>query len=108
MRVSNEYWLKGPEPVDTKLLVTPPAVGVGNSASTLPIFGSLALITLIGIMLFAKAVRPVPSSGLPVAGSNIWPAGAPFTVPKAFRYWLKSQNPGVALAALVAGLQVLS
>src|SRR6266851_767297 len=102
MRVSKLFWLYGPEPEPTKLLSTPlPGIGGGNKAS---IFPAAAEILPMGILFPAKAVRPEPSLGLPVAGSYTWPV--PF-IPAAPRYWLKSQKPGVALVAFVAGLHVL-
>src|SRR6266704_6207563 len=102
MRVSKLFWLYGPEPEPTKLLSTPlPGVGAGNKASIFPTAGE---ILPMGIMFPANCVRPEPSLGLPVAGSYIFPV--PFS-PAAPKYWLRSQDPGVALVAFVAGLQVL-
>src|SRR5437868_13877476 len=100
MRVSKLFWLYGPEPEPTKLLITPLEVGAGSKASIFPAAGE---ILPMGIMLPAKAVRPEPSLELPVAGSNIWPVPC---IPAAPRYWLKSQKPGGLLVAFVAGLQV--
>src|SRR5216684_6102969 len=101
MRVSKLFWLYGPEPEPSKLLSTPDFVGVGNKAS---IFPAAAEILPMGILFPAKAVRPEPSLLTPVAGSYTWP---PWLMPEAPRYWLKSQKPGVALVAFVAGLQVV-
>ena len=56
----------------------------------------------MGIWLFANGVRPEPVARSPVLGSKTCPLPGP---PKASRYSLKSQKPGVALAAFVAGLQ---
>src|SRR5260370_33491768 len=102
MRVAKLFWLYGPEPEPTKLLSTPLEVGAGNRAS---IFPAAVEILPMGIMFPAKAARPEPSLGLPVAGSYTWPV--PF-IPEAPRYWLKSQKPGVPLVAFVAGLQVVT
>ncbi|SRR6266849_652668 len=102
MRVSKLFWLYGPEPEPTKLLSTPLEVGAGNRASIFPAAGE---ILPMGIMFPAKAARPEPSFELLDAGSYTWPV--PF-IPEAPRYWLKSQKPGVALVAFVAGLQVVT
>src|SRR5438105_8470814 len=101
MRVSKLFWLYGPEPELTKLLITPLEVGGGSKASIFPAAGE---ILPMGIMLPAKAVRPEPSLELPVAGSNIWPV--PF-IPAAPRYWLKSQKHVVSLLAFAAWFQLL-
>src|SRR5579863_434826 len=106
MRVSKDFWSKGPAPLEIKLFVRKlplfgsVTVGAGNKARMLPTF---CWIMEMGIMLLVKAVRPEPSTLLPVVGLKTCPVPAP----KELRYWLKSQKPGVALAAFVAGLQVL-
>ncbi len=66
MRVSNEFCLKGPAPVVTRLFVTPPEVGFGNNASIAVACGE---ILVFGIRLPTNFVRPVPVARLPVIGS---------------------------------------
>src|SRR5215469_15311673 len=100
MRVSKAFWLKLPEPEPLKLLERAPVCAAGRAARIAAACGE---ILAIGIRLPANAVRPEPSSAGLEAGSKIWPP--PFTVP---RYWLRLQKPGVALAAFVAGLQLLT
>src|SRR5262249_55805893 len=81
MRVSNEFWLNGPEPVVTRLLVIPGAEGAGNRASMAVACGD---IMVLGIWLFRNCVRPVPVAGSPVVGSKIGNG-----------YSLRSQLPGL-------------
>src|SRR6266702_5158544 len=88
MRVSNEFCLKGPAPVVTRLLLPPPDVAFGKKARIAVACGE---ILVFGIRLPAKGVRPVPVALFPVAGSKIWP----FTAPKAAKYSLRSQLPGL-------------
>src|SRR5262245_42143911 len=104
MRTSNDFWSKGPVPFAVKLLAMPAALGVGKRARTLPTFCPMRPI---GIQFGSVAppagpqnwVRPAPVAGLPVWGSNIAPLP-----PR--KYSLRSQNPGLELCALVAGLQL--
>src|SRR5260370_20303888 len=95
--MSKLFWLDCPDPEPTKLLITPPEVGLANAARILPACGE---IRPIGIRLPVKAVRPDPSTLLPVAGSNTWP---PWLMEGLPRYLLKSQKPVV----FVAGLHVV-
>src|ERR1700720_756748 len=99
MRVSKLFWVNGPEPAPIRLLNTVPLWAAGNAARIFPAAGE---ILAIGIWLLTNGARPVPVLRSPVKGSKTWPP--PVTPPA--RYSLKSQNPGVALVALVAGLQL--
>src|SRR6266852_4684080 len=106
MRVSKLSCLNGPEPEPIKLLKTVPAWGAGKAARIFPAAGE---IRAIGIRFPANAVRPEPSLRLPVRGSYTWPPPAtPDVYVAVVRYSLKSQKPGVALLALVAGLQLVA
>src|SRR5581483_8921964 len=96
IRVSKLFWLNGPDPDPIKLLKTPLLVGCGNSAKPAPACGE---ILPIGIRLPANGRRPAPVLS-PVPGSYTCPPPAT----PAVRYWLRLQNPGVELDALVAGL----
>src|ERR1700730_12277654 len=99
MRVSKLFWVNGPEPAPIRLLNTVPLWAAGNAAKIFPAAGE---ILAIGIWLLTNGERPAPELGSPVKGSKTRPP--PVTPP--VRYSLKSQKPGVALVALVAGLQL--
>src|SRR5260370_17343130 len=87
--MSKLFWLDCPDPEPTKLLITPPEVGLANAARILPACGE---IRPIGIRLPVKAVRPDPSTLLPVAGSNTWP---PWLMEGLPGYWLQSPKPAL-------------
>src|SRR5713101_2670977 len=115
MRVSKLSCLNGPEPEPTKLLSTVAFAGSWGSAPRIaPAAGE---ILPMGIQLGSVAqlagpqncvrLPPLPIGGvvvLPVAGSKTCPP--PATPTAALAYSLRSQKPGVALVAFVAGLQV--
>src|SRR3954468_22112214 len=103
MRVSKLFWVNGPEPEPTKLLRTVLVWGAGNAPRIFPAAGE---ILSIGIRFPAKGSRFAPVFKSPVRGSYTCPACCVLPGTPAVRYSLKSQNPGVALAALVAGLQL--
>src|ERR1035441_10041322 len=96
MRVSKLLLLNGPEPEPTRFVWRPAVWGAGNLAS---MAAAWDVILSIGIRLPTNGVRapPLPTLGVPVAGSKICPLPTP---PKS-RYSLRSQNPVV----FVAGLQ---
>src|SRR6266536_768363 len=102
MRVSKLLLLNGPEPEPTKLLKRFPFWGSGNLAKIAAATGE---ILSMGMRLPANAVRtpPLPTPGVPVLGSKTCPP--PLTPEPGVEYSLRLQKPGVALVALVAGLQ---
>src|SRR5258708_36742506 len=101
MRVSKLSCLNGPEPEPTKLLRTVAFAGRPGSAPRMaPAAGE---ILSIGIMLLLNAVRvpPVPTPGVPVAGSkNTPPPATP-----AGRDTLKTQKPGGVPVVCLAQLR---
>src|SRR4051812_40002442 len=96
MRVSNAFWLNGPDPDAMKLFWTFEFVGVGKSFMIATACGD-SLET--GIRFPANGVRPAPVSWLPVAGSYTCPP--PFATPS---HSLKSQNPVAAVQVLTIRL----
>src|SRR5690348_9612814 len=83
-----------------KLLTTPLVCGAGNAARMAAAAGE---ILLMGIRFPGNWLRPVPVFNVPDCGSKTLP---PPPTP-AVKYSLRSQKPGVALVAFVAGLQVV-